>query len=258
MAKRLSAQGYACLIFDYRGFGKSEGPRGRLLPLEQVADIEAAVTFVGTRPEVDGSRIGLLGISLGGSHALYTAGMNEHVTVVAAIAPVGDGRRWLRQSRRSWEWLEFLERVAADKRARVLDGKGSAIDAWDIVLLDPASRAFLENVLREFPALKCDLDLESAEALIRYSPQLLARRISPRPLLLLHGEADLVVCVEESRGLYAEAGEPRTLVLVPGMTHFNWTIPQEKLFDDVMQILSRWLSVHLLGRPTAKISGASE
>jgi pimeloyl-ACP methyl ester carboxylesterase len=252
MAKRLSAQGYACLVFDYRGFGKSElgcGPPGRLLPLEQVADIQAAVTFLAARPEVDANRIGLVGISLGGSHALYAAGINERVRAVAALAPVGDGQRWLRGCRRYWEWVAFLEKIEADRTARVLGGIGERVDAWEIVIPDPASRAFLEVVWREFPALKCRLSLESAEALIDYCPETWVGRISPRPVLLLHGEADLLVPVDESRSLFAQAGEPRELVLVPGMGHFDWAMPHEERFDHVMRIVSHWLGGHLACEP---------
>ncbi len=245
MARRLSAQGYACLLFDYRGFGKSEGPRGRLLPLEQVADVLAAVTWLATRTEVDAGRIGLVGISLGGSHALYAAGLNERVRAVAAIAPVGDGRRWLRGSRRYWEWRDFLAKIEADHKTRVLGGPGERIDAWDIVGPDPASRAFLDGVLREFPALKCELSLESAQALIDYYPESLVGRISPRPVLLLHGETDLLVPVDESRSLFAHAGEPRELAIVPGMGHFDWTVPQDERFDRVMQMVGGWLGRHL-------------
>src|SRR5439155_9714210 len=39
IAEALAARGFLALIFDYRGFGESEGPRHRLLPLEQVEDV---------------------------------------------------------------------------------------------------------------------------------------------------------------------------------------------------------------------------
>src|SRR5262249_21285711 len=145
MARRLSARGWACLLFDYCGFGKSEGPRGRLFPLEQVADIQAATTFLAGRAELDASRIGLLGISLGGAHALYAAALDERVRAVAAIAPVGDGRRWLRGLRRNWEWVELLAKIEVDRTAWGRGGEGASVDAWEIVLPDPGSRAFLEG-----------------------------------------------------------------------------------------------------------------
>jgi pimeloyl-ACP methyl ester carboxylesterase len=245
MARRLSARGWACLVFDYRGFGKSEGPRGRLFPLEQVADVQAAASFLAGRAEVDAGRIGLLGISLGGSHALYAAALDQRVRAVAAIAPVGEGRRWLRGLRRYWEWVELLGKVEADRAARGQGGNGARADAWEIVLPDPGSRAFLEGLYRDFPDLRCQLSLESAEALLDYSPEGVVGRLAGRPVLLVHGEADLLVPAEESRSLFARAGEPRQLVLVPGMGHFDWALPQDDRFDKVMDICIHWLADHL-------------
>jgi pimeloyl-ACP methyl ester carboxylesterase len=245
MARRFSARGWACLLFDYRGFGKSKGPQGRLFPLEQVADIQAALAFLAGRAEVDAGRVGLLGISLGGSHALYAAALNEGVRAVAAIAPVGDGRRWLRGLRRYWEWVELLDKIEADRKIRPEGGDRGRVDAWEIVLPDPASRTFLEGLYREFPDLRCQLSLESAAALIDYVPEGVVAQIAGRPVLLVHGEADLLVPAEESQSLFARAHEPRQLVLIPGMAHFDWALPQDDRFNKVMDVCGRWFGEHL-------------
>src|SRR5262245_49303561 len=42
-ARALTPLGYAVLAFDYRGFGRSEGERGRLVPQEWAEDVRAAV-----------------------------------------------------------------------------------------------------------------------------------------------------------------------------------------------------------------------
>ena len=44
IANYLSGQGYLAMTFDYRGFGESDGPRWRLIPLEQITDVGNAVT----------------------------------------------------------------------------------------------------------------------------------------------------------------------------------------------------------------------
>jgi len=48
---------------------------------------------------------------------------------------------------------------------------------------------------------------------------LAAARISPRPLLVIHGTADEAVPVREAEDLFAAAGEPKELVLIPGADH---------------------------------------
>ena len=44
-------------------------------------------------------------------------------------------------------------------------------------------------------------------------------RIAGRPLILMHAEGDIQVPFDHSEELYARAGEPRKLVIVPGGTH---------------------------------------
>src|SRR5439155_1410144 len=65
-ARTLAQAGYVVMTFDYKGWGESAGPRSRLAPYSRVADVQAAMTFLGTLPEVDAERIGLYGTSYGG------------------------------------------------------------------------------------------------------------------------------------------------------------------------------------------------
>ena len=53
-AERFQAEGYACLVFDYRYFGQSGGDPRELLSIpRQREDWRAAVAFARTLPEVD-------------------------------------------------------------------------------------------------------------------------------------------------------------------------------------------------------------
>ena len=54
-------------------------------------------------------------------------------------------------------------------------------------------------------------------------------QISPRPLLLIHGELDSLILVENSRRLYAAAREPKELYILPNAGHggFLQAAPQE-------------------------------
>src|SRR5699024_6593098 len=71
--------GFACLAFDYRGFGTSDGERGRLIPMEQVTDVSGALTWLAQQPEIDPDRIGLIGWGLGGGVAVQTAADDRRV-----------------------------------------------------------------------------------------------------------------------------------------------------------------------------------
>jgi len=66
-----SAAGFAVLAFDYRHFGESEGlPRQIMSVRKHLEDVDAALAFVQTRPELDASRVALWGTSMGASHVV--------------------------------------------------------------------------------------------------------------------------------------------------------------------------------------------
>lgn len=91
-AERFAAAGYACLVFDYRHFGDSEGqPRELLSIRRQRQDWRAAVTFARTLPEVDGARVVLWGTSFAGGHALVTGAQDPGVAAVVVQCPFTDG-----------------------------------------------------------------------------------------------------------------------------------------------------------------------
>src|SRR5205823_13428472 len=43
--------------------------------------------------------------------------------------------------------------------------------------------------------------------------------IAPRPILFIHGESDAFILVDNAEALYAAAGEPKQLWLLPGVQH---------------------------------------
>ena len=69
-AASLNRAGYVAMTFDYKGWGESEGTRSRLAPYSRVADVQAALTFLGLQPEVDEDRMGLYGTSYGGGYSV--------------------------------------------------------------------------------------------------------------------------------------------------------------------------------------------
>jgi hypothetical protein len=245
IAKILNKAGYVALTFDYRGFGDSEGPRWRLIPQEQVNDIRAALTYMADQPHVDPERLAVCGISLGGAHAVTVGALDRRVKAVVALEPVGNGERWLRSLRRHSEWLDFQARLDRDRSQRVRTGQSERVDPLDIMVPDPGSQAFLVAVAQEFPQIKCDLPLETADALIEYSPEAVVERIAPRPVLFIHGDSDRLVPVEESRRMFERAGEPRRLEVVPGLDHFDWVMPNSPGFGRVTNLIINFLEEFL-------------
>ena len=125
---RLVATGLSVLLFDYRGWGESEGRPGDLYPQEQVADIRNAVTYLETREDVDPTQIGLFGVSFGGALGVQAAANDDRIRAVVTVLAPMDGARMLRGSRREYEWVELLGELAEDRRRRVLTGAGATTD----------------------------------------------------------------------------------------------------------------------------------
>ena len=91
-AERFSAAGYACLVFDYRHFGDSEGEPRQLLDIKlQLEDWKAAIAYARSLVILDPSRVILWGTSFGGGHVLTTAAEDAQVAAVISQCPFTDG-----------------------------------------------------------------------------------------------------------------------------------------------------------------------
>src|ERR1700736_2682506 len=90
-AERFSAAGYACLVFDYRNFGDSEGEPRQLLDINmQLADWACAVGYARGLPGVDRGRIALWGTSFGGGHVIASAARLPGIAAAVAQCPFTD------------------------------------------------------------------------------------------------------------------------------------------------------------------------
>lgn len=130
-----------------------------------LADVRAAVDALLTRTDVTG--VWIAGFRLGGTLAIMTAADDDRVRGIATFAAPAALRTWVRDP----EW--FLEYA---RRTGVLRNPGFPADpaAW-------------------------------IRAIANLDPVAAARRIAPRPWLLVHGSDDDVVPVGDVREL-AEAG----------------------------------------------------
>lgn len=236
----LTEAGYVTMRFDYRGFGESEGVPGRVVPLDHVRDIRNAITFLQQQPEVDPARIGLYGTSFGGAHVSYTAGVDERVACTVSTVGIGSGKRWMRSLRRYWEWQAFRRRLADDRVQRVLTGKSTSVSPYEIMVRDPYTEAIHAERQKQFPGSVTDIVLESGEAIVEYAPEEVVHRIAPRAILWIHSGGDELVPPEESEAMYARAGEPKKLVILPGLTHYD--VYAGEAFATVMRESVAWYS----------------
>ena len=245
-ARVLNEAGYAVLTFDYKGWGKSEGARSRLAPHGRVADVQAAMTYLGLQPQVDKTRLGLYGTSYGCATVVWTAAIDHRVKCTVGVVGMGHGARWMRSVRRPDEWADLLERSERDRERRVLSGESEFVAREEILLPDRQSAALAAAARADNPNAIGELPLEYIDETLQFHPEWVVDRIAPRPLLLIAAGDDRLVPMEDCVSLYEKAGEPKNLVVIPGVGHYEVYAPPA--FDRVMQETVAWLGEHLPAR----------
>ena len=245
-ARVLAEAGYMALTFDYKGWGESGGPRSRLSPHGRVTDVQAALTFLSTLPEVEGERLGLYGTSYGGATAVWTAAVDPRVKCVVSVVGVGDGARWMRSLRRPDEWFDLLERARADRVKRALTGASELVDRSEILLPDRQSAELAAAARRANPAAVNTIPLEYVDETLAFNAEWVVDKIAPRPVLFVTTDGDRLVPPQESQALYARAGEPKRLVVLKGYGHYE--VYTEPAFGEVMSAAVAWYREHLPAR----------
>jgi hypothetical protein len=239
----LLAAGIAVLVFDYRGFGDSDGDATYLDPRTQVEDWQAAITYLQTRPEIDPRRIGAFGSGgTGGGNAVMVAGLDDRVRVAVSQVPIADGRDWLRRMRREHEWLELLARLEADRRTRATTGRGELVAPRDGIMVPTPERKTTTIKSDVDDRVPKQVELASAEAIFAYRPIEVVARIAPRALMLIAVEHDATTPEDHAFALYEAAGGPKRLVLQTGTTHYA---AYEQYRDVVNPLIVEWFQRHL-------------
>lgn len=242
-ARVLTEAGYVVMTFDYKGWGDSEGSRNRLAPYSRVADVQAALTFLGARPEVDADRLGIYGTSYGGATVVWTAAVDPRVRCVVSVVGIGHGARWMRSVRRPDEFHDLLARSERDRVKRALDGASEFVPREEILLPDRQSAELAAAARRNNPAAVSTIPLEYVAETLEFHPEWVVDRIAPRPVLFITTDDDRLVPPEESVRLHARAGEPKKLVVLKGYGHYE--VYAEPAFGEVMRETVAWYRQHL-------------
>jgi dipeptidyl aminopeptidase/acylaminoacyl peptidase len=241
----LTAAGFAVLIFDYRGFGDSEGTRENLDPGNQLEDLVNAVTYLSTREDIDSAALGTFGSGgTGGGNAVMLSAHDDRIRCAVSQVPVADGEDWLKRMRREYEWYEFLDRLEQDRRVRVLEGEGE--------LVHPREEIMVPTPERKTTNVKSDVDgrvpekvyLQSAEKIMAYRPIDVAPSVSH--LMIIAVEDDAVTPTDHAVALYDAAASPKRLVLQGDTTHYA---AYKQYGDRVIPEIVAWFSQYLAPGP---------
>ncbi len=178
-ADMLLDAGFTVLLFDFRNRGESGGDYVSLGYHEQ-DDVLAAIAHLKSRPDLRAASIGLLGISQGGASAILAAAGSDEVRAVAAEASFRSVDSAVGQS-----FTHFIG-LPAFPFAPItvwLAERRTGIDAGEIV------------------------------------PERAVAALAPTPLLVMHGLDDETISPADSEAIFAAAGQPKALWLIPAAEH---------------------------------------
>lgn len=237
----LTDAGFALLVFDYRGFGDSDGERGTLSPRVQLEDLINATTYLENHPDILPHRLGVFGSGgTGGGNAVLLAAHDRRIKCAVSQNPVSDGEDWLRRMRREYEWYEFLARLADDRRQRVSTGKGA--------MVHPREEIMVPTPERKATTLKKDVDgkipdsvpLGAADEIMAYKPIDVVHRA--RNLMIIGVEDDATTPTDHSYALYEAAPDPKALIMQRMTTHYA---AYEQHGEAVRPAIVDWFRSHL-------------
>jgi pimeloyl-ACP methyl ester carboxylesterase len=198
------------LSFDFRGHGRSGGLS--TLGDREIRDLDVVVRWA---RELGYQRVAVVGFSMGASIALRHAGLVGGVDAVVSVSGPG---RWYYRGTESMRRVHFAveHRIGRYVIRRWLKTR-IASDGWKLVPVPPAEAA---------------------------------AKISPVPLLIVHGDQDHYFPPEHARQLYMAANEPKELWLIPGMGHAEASCGQE-----LVDRIGRWVEAAVASGETAAPSG---
>jgi dipeptidyl aminopeptidase/acylaminoacyl peptidase len=208
IGEQFADRGIACLVVDTPGTGEPLRLRGVASRPDYEVPTSAIVDYLQTRDDVDATRIGLLGISLGGYYAPRGAAYEPRITACAAWGGVYDyGAVWQHR----WE----------------SSSQTTSVPFWQLpwVMGTDTMQQALDRVQQ----------WTLADAL----PHL------TQPLLIVHGEHDQAIPVQDARRAHAAAGSIDKQLRIftqaeGGSEHCNADDP-----DPARQLIADWFADRL-------------
>ena len=235
IADTLGRRGIAVLRLDDRGIGGSDQGPPDATTMDFAGDIGAAVTYLRTRPEIDGARIALVGHSEGAQIAPIVAAEDPALRAIVMVA--GPSRVGRRISDAQIAYAMDEAKITGARRDSLLEVNDAQRDS-----------------------------LASRNGWIRfwmtYDPLPVVRRVRA-PVLILHGATDRQVTPDQADELAAalRSGGNRdvTVRVFPNMNHLlvedphggysGYTnLPSLEVRKDFLGVLADWLAAKLVRR----------
>jgi fermentation-respiration switch protein FrsA (DUF1100 family) len=204
ISTRLAKAGFLVLTFDFRGFRRSEG----IFSLAgEVVDAKNAITHLTNSNLVVPGWVGVYGASYGGAVAVCASALDDRISAVCLRAPVYNTHAFA------------LSPLIRSEVNRILNETPDEMHG----LVDSTTR---KRIL--------DLMVDDGR---RFNPMNEVSKISPRPLFVITGDADIGIDVDGVSELHDLAGEPKELVIVEGADH---VLSDPRAYEDTVNSIVAW------------------
>ena len=249
----LARAGYLVLVFDYRGWGDSDGRivrtgkqletakrgepetaevkelRGYVDPVEQTEDWFNALNYAVTQPMVDTDRIGIRGSSYSGGFVVYVAARDARVKAIVSQVGAFDGRPRV-------PYRPPTEMQSANEKASLL-ASGRA---------EYPGEGLQTKAMEGAPV---------GNKYLRWAPVFDADRIT-QPTLFIVAEREELFSNEDSGVLACSRVKgPRKLVVIPGHSHYG--VYADGVREPAMEEAINWFDRYLKGGDSAARSAAA-
>jgi fermentation-respiration switch protein FrsA (DUF1100 family) len=238
-AQAMAERGFVTLAFDPSYTGESGGsPRNVASPDINTEDFSAAVDFLGRLPNVDRERIGIIGICGWGGMALNATAVDKRIKAVATSTMYDMTRvmsKGYNDSMTKEERTKTLEQLSQQRWKDAESGVPALQTPYNV--LKGGEAQFLVDYADYYmkPRGYHARAVNSGNAWTQTTPLSFMNmpiltyiaEISPRPILLIHGEKAHSRYFSETA--YAAAKEPKELLIIQGASHVDLYDDEKKL-----------------------------
>lgn len=215
ISRALTSKGFAVLLFDFTGLGSSEGEFEDTSFTSNINDLIAASDFL--KENYEAPKI-LIGHSLGGAAALFTAGKLDNIKAVITIGAPFDPYHVTHLL------AGGIEEIKAKGKAKIdIGGRPFTI-----------SKNFIE-------------DLESKD------PESVAKDLR-KPLLIMHSPTDTTVGITNAAKMYTAAHHPKSFITLDGADHLL-SKKEDSLYAGNM--IAAWIEKYIELPPKEELKGPS-
>lgn len=190
-AEMMYRHGYGILLTTVRGHDHSDGEM-ITFGMNEVNDLDAWYQYLITRTDVDPDKIGILGNSFGGMLAIQYAAQNENIKALVANCAFSS----------------------------LNDTVSTSVEYFTDLPAFPFAPLIVFWAERETGFKTEDIDATKWIA-----------QISPRPVFLMQGGADVVISADSGQRLYDAAGEPKELWFDPDLGHVKFDTERAEEFE---------------------------